>query len=80
MPHPFNSVALVGNARDLRVAECMLSLVGHLAGRGIRTLVDSGIGLSFPADSVERCPERSFVWSPGTRYRYSASIAAGWAS
>ncbi|MGA9028231.1 MAG: NAD(+)/NADH kinase [Steroidobacteraceae bacterium] len=61
MPHPFNSVALVGNARDLRVAECMLSLVGHLAGRGIRTLVDSGIGLSFPADSVERCPERSFV-------------------
>jgi NAD+ kinase len=61
MPHPFNNIALVGNARDLRVAECMLSLAGHLAGRGIRCLADSGIGLTFPEGSVELCPEKTFA-------------------
>ncbi len=29
MPHPFNSIALIGNTKDLRVAECMLSLAAH---------------------------------------------------
>ncbi len=29
MPQSFKSIALVGNAKDLRVAECMLSLAGH---------------------------------------------------
>ena len=36
----FKSIALVGNARDVRVAECMLSLVGHFQVRGRRALVE----------------------------------------
>jgi NAD+ kinase len=61
MPHPFHSVALVGNAADLRVAECMLSLAGHLHSRGRRALVDPGVGLAFPPGSVVTCPEQSFA-------------------
>ena len=36
MPQSFNSIALIGNAKDSRVAECMLSLVSHLYARGQR--------------------------------------------
>jgi NAD+ kinase len=61
MPQTFKSVALVGNAKDLRVAECMLSLAGHVHARGHRALVDPGLGLEFPADSVVLCPEGSFA-------------------
>lgn len=57
MSYAFNSIALIGNARDLRVAECMLSLAGHFHARGQRALVDPNVGLSFPKDSVTACPE-----------------------
>jgi len=58
---PFKSIALVGNAKDLRVAECMLSLIGHFQARGQRPLVDPGVGLAFPRDSIVSCPESEFA-------------------
>jgi NAD+ kinase len=61
MSHSFRSIALVGYAKDLRVAECMLSLAGHLHTQGLRALVDPGLGLAFPPDSVVLCPEQSFA-------------------
>ncbi len=61
MSHIFKSIALVGNARDLRVAECMLSLAHHFRERGLRALVDPGVGLAFPPDSVVLCPEQSLA-------------------
>ena len=61
MSHPFKSIALVGNAKDLRVAECMLSLAAHFYSRGVCALVDPGVGLAFPAGSVTLCPEQSFA-------------------
>ncbi|HLW22850.1 MAG TPA: NAD(+)/NADH kinase [Steroidobacteraceae bacterium] len=57
MPHPFKSIALVGNARDARVAECMLSLASHVQTRGERALVDPAALLPFPKDSILACPE-----------------------
>ena len=58
-PHDrtFKSIALVGNAKDLRVAECMLSLAEHFHARGQRALVDPGVGLEFPPDIGRACPE-----------------------
>src|ERR1700760_916687 len=61
MSHTFKSVALVGNAKDLRVAECMLSLAAHFASRGVCAMVDPGVGLAFKADSVILCPEPAFA-------------------
>ena len=61
MSQSFQSIALVGNAKDLRVAECMLSLVAHFYARGVRPLVDPGVGLGFKPDSVVPCPEQSFA-------------------
>jgi NAD+ kinase len=61
MPHSFQSIALVGNTKDLRVAECMLSLVAHFHSKGVRALVDPRLGLAFPADSVLPCSEQSFA-------------------
>jgi NAD+ kinase len=61
MTHSFKSVALVGNARDLRVAECMLSLASHFHSRGICAMVDPGLGLAFKPDSVMFCPEPAFA-------------------
>jgi NAD+ kinase len=57
----FKSIALVGNAKDLRVAECMLGLASHFQARGQKAFVDPGIGLDFPRDSVVSCPEREFA-------------------
>lgn len=57
----FKSVALVGNAKDLRVAECMLSLAAHFHARGLRALVDPGVGLQFTPGSIEPCPESEFA-------------------
>ncbi|GAC1303224.1 MAG: NAD kinase [Steroidobacteraceae bacterium] len=56
MSHSFKSLALVGNAQDMRVAECMLSLAAHLHTRGLLPLVDPGVGLHFPPDSIVFCP------------------------
>jgi NAD+ kinase len=61
MPHSFQSIALVGNTKDLRVADCMLSLVAHFHSKGVRALVDPHLGLAFPADSVIACSEQSFA-------------------
>jgi NAD+ kinase len=61
MSHSFKSIALVGNAEDLRVAECMLGLTGHLHARGLAPLVDPGVGLAFPPGSVVPCPEEAFA-------------------
>jgi NAD+ kinase len=61
MPHSFQSIALVGNAKDLRVAECMLGLAAHFHERGVPVLVDPGVGLEFKANSVVLCPEQSFA-------------------
>src|ERR1700728_3504505 len=61
MPHSFESIALVGNAKDLRVAECMLSLAGHFHSKGVCALVDPDVGLAFEPDSVLFCPEQSFA-------------------
>jgi NAD+ kinase len=57
----FKSIALVGNAKDPRVAECMLSLIGHFQSRGQRALVDPGVGLAFPRDSIVSCPQSAFA-------------------
>jgi len=61
MPPSFQSVAMVGNARDLRVAECMLSLASHLHAQGLRALVDPAVGLAFHPDSIVPCPESSLA-------------------
>src|SRR5450631_4076910 len=61
MPHPFNSIALIGNARDERVADCMLSLTRHLLARGLRPLVDSRQPPIFAPDNVVLCPEQSIA-------------------
>jgi NAD+ kinase len=61
MSQSFQSIALFGNAKDLRVAECMLSLVSHFCARGVRPLVDPGLGLAFKPDSVVHCPEQAFA-------------------
>jgi len=85
MSHTFKSIALVGNARDLRVAECILSLSAHLHSRGLTVLVDPGVGLAFPPGSVSLCPEQSFatraeliiaVGGDGT-ILYAARLVAG---
>jgi NAD+ kinase len=61
MSDSFKSVALVGNARDMRVADCMLSLAAHFHARGLRALIDPGVGLAFPPGSVLPCPEQAFA-------------------
>ena len=61
MSHSFKTVAFVGNTKDLRVAECMLSLAGHFYSRGLCALVDPGVGLAFPQGSVALCPEQAFA-------------------
>jgi NAD+ kinase len=61
MPQVFKSIALVGNASDLRVAECMLGLAAHFQARGVPVLVDPSVGLAFKAGSVVMCPEQSFA-------------------
>jgi NAD+ kinase len=63
MSQSFQHIALIGNAKDLRVADCMLGLATHLAARGLRPLVDPGISLAFKPGSVLPCPEQSFATS-----------------
>ena len=61
MSQSFQSIALVGNTKDLRVAECMLSLAAHFHSKGVRALVDPDLGLPFGPDTVLPCPEQSFA-------------------
>ncbi len=85
MPHPFHSIALVGNARDSRVADCMQNLAAHLRQRGVSLLVDAEIGITLPADRVTRCPPDALaeradliiaIGGDGTLL-YAASLVAG---
>ncbi|NNM62139.1 MAG: NAD(+) kinase [Steroidobacteraceae bacterium] len=85
MPHPFQSVALVGNARDTRVGDCMQGLAAHLQRRGIHMLVATEVRLAFPAGSVAQCPPGEFaaradliiaIGGDGTLL-YAASLVAG---
>src|ERR1700692_1193463 len=86
MSQSFQSIALVGNAKDLRVAECMLSLAAHFDTKGVRPLVDPGLGLAFRPGSVVPCPEQSFasradliiaIGGDGTLL-YAARLVAGY--
>ncbi|HME38541.1 MAG TPA: NAD(+) kinase [Steroidobacteraceae bacterium] len=61
MSRSFQSIALVGNAKDSRVAECMLSLAAHFYSQGVRALVDPGVALAFRPDSILPCPEAAFA-------------------
>jgi NAD+ kinase len=61
MSKSFKSIALVGNTKDLRVAECMLSLAGHFHARGRPALIDPSVGLEFPENTVIPCPEAAFA-------------------
>src|SRR6202521_1107216 len=61
MSHSFQSIAMVGNAKDLRVADCMLSLAGHFYSKGVRALVDPDVGLAFGRAGVLPCPEQAFA-------------------
>ena len=85
MPHPFKSIALVGNAKDLRVAECIVSLTRHLSAGGVRALVDHRVGQMLPAETIVECPEQSFttradliiaIGGDGTLL-YAAGLVAG---
>jgi NAD+ kinase len=85
MRHSFQSIALVGNAKDSRVADCMMSLAAHFHAKGVRTLVDPGVDLAFPPGSVLACPEASFstqakliiaIGGDGTLL-YAARLVAG---
>jgi NAD+ kinase len=86
MSHSFQSIALVGNAKDLRVADCMLSLAGHFHTKGVRPLVDPDLGLAFRPGTVVPCPETSFatqadliiaIGGDGTLL-YAARLVAGY--
>ncbi len=61
MSKGFTSIALVGNVADPRVAECMLSLVGHLSRRPGRLLVDQAVDLPFAPGVTIRCDPSSFA-------------------
>ncbi|MDE2304014.1 MAG: NAD(+) kinase [Gammaproteobacteria bacterium] len=61
MPHPFQSVALVGNARDPRVADCMQSLAAHLGERGCNLLVEPEVAVPLEGVRIARCPSDSFA-------------------
>jgi NAD+ kinase len=60
MPQSFTSIALLGNAKDARVAECLISLAEHLCARGYRLLVEPDLSLALPP-SVLVCPAQEFA-------------------
>lgn len=53
----FKKIALVGNTRDQRVSESMLTLAGHLQSRRCTVLVDAAGAVDFAGLGVERHPE-----------------------
>jgi NAD+ kinase len=61
MSHPFNRSHWSAGPTDLRVAECMLSLAAHFYSKGVRTLVDPGVGLAFRAGQRRALPGIAFA-------------------
>jgi NAD+ kinase len=61
MSHSFKSIALVGNAKDSARRRMHAEPCFTFYSRGQRALVDPGVGLAFPPDSVVPCPEQSFA-------------------
>src|ERR1700728_3805436 len=85
MPQQFKSIALVGNAKDLRVAECMLGLAAHFQAHGLPVLVDPSVGLAFKAGTLRLWPGYSLstradlivaIGGDGTLL-YAARLVAG---
>ena len=60
MPQSFTSIALLGNAKDARVAECLMSLSEHLCARGHRLIVEPDLGLALPP-GVSVFPAQEFA-------------------
>ena len=56
MHPPFTTIALIGRYADPMVADAMLILAGHAAGRGVRVLIDADCPIEFPRP-VEHRPE-----------------------
>jgi NAD+ kinase len=61
MAHSFKSVALVGNTKDSRVTECMLSLAAHFQAHGMVALVDPEACEALQAGNLVPCPEQFFA-------------------
>ena len=61
MPQSFKSIALVGNAKDLRVAECMLSLAGYFRAADSARWSTRGSASSSPRTRSMPCPEDAFA-------------------
>lgn len=53
----FQTIAIVGNTRDLRVVETLQVLAAHLQSRGRRVLVDAATSVDYRDVVVERLPE-----------------------
>jgi len=53
----FKTIALVGNSRDQRVSETMLTLASHLHARRCNLLADEAADIKFAAGTVERRKE-----------------------
>lgn len=56
-PHPFHTIAIIGNTRDLRVVETLQVLAAHLHSRGRRVLIDAATDVDYRDVVVERLPE-----------------------
>src|SRR5689334_13587832 len=61
MSTAFKSIALVCRSSDPQVAESMLSLASHLAGRGIEVLVEPAVTLDFGSERIARVPASDFA-------------------
>jgi NAD+ kinase len=55
--YEFHSIALVGNSRDHRVSESMLTLATHLAGLHRKVIAAAGSSIDFGALPIERWAE-----------------------
>ena len=85
MSFPVRSCALVGRFADPRIADCLSTLVPHLAGRGVEVLVSESDALASAVKDVTVLPERDIgkradlviaVGGDGTLL-YAARLVAG---
>lgn len=60
MTSTFKTVALVGRLDDPRVADAMIAIAAHAAGRGVVVLADSASPVAFTTP-VQRVPETEFA-------------------